>query len=250
MFDILLLSLMISTSSGCGGASWVGNCSVSNSGSSVDIGGSLGGSDGGDRTGGSDRGSGGEDDADGDGDQTRPRTSADCPMRRCGYTVELIRQPAMSDLASFAPAPTAIAGEPAGYGVVGMPVNFVVPAEAHRATGTLFDLPVTVTFTPESVVVFPGDGTSRSARTGGSTWAALGQAQFSATPTSHAYAMRGVYTAHAVVHYSAVVDFGNGPIPVPGLLEVPTAGTSIEVLEVRTALVERTCRENPSGPGC
>jgi len=171
-------------------------------------------------------------------------------MNRCNYAVETLPTPTLSDLVSFAPAPTRLTGEPSGVGIVGMPVNFVVAATTHTATGTLFELPVTVRFEPVSYVFVPGDGTSLTSSTGGRTWAELGQAQFSATATSHAFGARGVYSAHAVVRYSAAVDFGNGPIAVAGLLEVASAAAAVEVFEVRTALVERTCIENPRGPGC
>ncbi len=164
--------------------------------------------------------------------------------------VVMIQRPTLADVASFAPAASALADEPDGVGIVGMPMNFVVNASSHVATGTLFDLPVTVTFVPASFVFSHGDGTARTSATGGRSWAALGQAQFSATATSHAYAARGTYSASAVVQYSATVDFGNGGIPVPGLLEVRTGASTVEILEVRTALVERTCLENPGGPGC
>ncbi|WP_292830633.1 hypothetical protein [Microbacterium sp.] len=162
----------------------------------------------------------------------------------------MILRPTLTDVASFAPAASLLADEPDGVGIVGMPMNFVVTATPHTATGTLFDLPVTVRFVPASFVFVHGDGSSRTSPTGGRTWAALGQEQFSATATSHAYRTRGSYGASAIVKYSATVDFGTGDVKVPGLLEVRTPTTAIDVVEVRTALVERTCLENPSGPGC
>ncbi|WP_223848942.1 MULTISPECIES: hypothetical protein [Microbacterium] len=153
-------------------------------------------------------------------------------------------------MASFAPASTPLVDEPDGVGIVGMPVNFVVSAGAHEQTGVLFDLPVTVRFTPTSYVFVYGDGTVRETVTGGRTWAQLGRAQFSATDTSHAYSTRGTYTATATVRYAAQVDFGGGWTDVPGLLEIPAGATTLQIVEVRTALVERTCGENPTGPGC
>ncbi|WP_454130044.1 hypothetical protein [Microbacterium aurum] len=135
-------------------------------------------------------------------------------------------------------------------GIVGMPVNFVVTATTHEQTGELFDLPVTVRFTPDSVVFAYGDGVTRTAADGGRSLSALGLPQFSATPTSHAYAARGTYTASALVRYAAEVDFGSGWVPVPGLLAIPTANATIDVLEARTALVDRTCIEDPAGVGC
>lgn len=176
----------------------------------------------------------------------------DCgALNRCDhFTVSLLPQATLADVASFAPVALPLRGEPAGHGIVGLPTNFTVPAAEHTATGTLFDLPVTVRFTPEQVTILPGDGATVSAGLGGASWSSLGQPQFSPTATSHTYAARGTYAASAVVRYRAEVDFGRGWRPVPGLLEIPTAGYTVEVLEAHSALVERTCDEAPSGPGC
>lgn len=164
--------------------------------------------------------------------------------------MSLLPVPTMSDVASFAPAPAVLAGEPAGHGIVGLPTNFLVAVGEHTAAGTLFDLPVTVRFTPEYITLRPGDGTYRTTATGGRSWASLGLGQFSPTDTSHTYSARGTYRAGAVVTYSADVDFGRGWRPVAGTLDIPTATYAVEVLEVRSALVERTCAEDPGGPGC
>lgn len=161
-----------------------------------------------------------------------------------------IPQPTLADVARFAPASVPLVDEPDGVGVVGMPMNFVVDAQTHERTGTLFDLPVTVRFTPASVLFVHGDGTSRVSDGGGRSWATLGLAQFSATPTSHAYTARGSYTASAVVRYAAQVNFGNGWVAVPGVLEIPTTSGDVQIFEVRTALVDKTCLENPGGVGC
>ena len=69
-------------------------------------------------------------------------------------------------------------------------------------------------------------------------------------PTSHAYTARGSYTASAVVRYAAQVNFGNGWVAVPGVLEIPTTSGDVQIFEVRTALVDKTCLENPGGVGC
>lgn len=243
----LLLILAIANPSGCSiDEVNAGLCTVSNSGSSVDIGAT--------RPGGA---SGGGTEGRGGTPAPAPRpTAPPCdrvidPLCRLGitYTVAVLR-PTLSDVASFAPAPLPLVDEPDGVGIVGMPVNFVVDTAVHQQTGELFDVPVTVRFTPASVLFRHGDGTSREAADGGRTWAALSLPQFSATGTSHAYAARGTYAASAIVRYAADVDFGSGWVAVPGLIEIPTPTMTIEVLEVRTALVERTCLENPAGPGC
>lgn len=155
-----------------------------------------------------------------------------------------------ADLASFAPGAPALAGEPSGAGVVGMPVNFVASAAPQTTAGSLFGRAVNVEFTPVAFVFDHGDDTSARSASGGATWESLGQAQFSATPTSHAYAERGSYVAAVTVEYAARVDFGTGWRAVPGVVTATTGGYAIEVYEVRTALVAQTCAENPAGPGC
>lgn len=183
-------------------------------------------------------------------DDCRPTDPTSCAVQPDTPVAPGIPQPTLADVARFAPASVPLVDEPDGVGVVGMPMNFVVDAQTHERTGTLFDLPVTVRFTPASVLFVHGDGTSRVSDGGGRSWAALGLAQFSATPTSHAYTARGGYTASAVVRYAAQVNFGNGWVAVPGVLEIPTTSGDVQIFEVRTALVDKTCLENPGGVGC
>ncbi|WP_299087847.1 hypothetical protein [uncultured Microbacterium sp.] len=255
----LILALLVSLGTlamavpteGCTGSSAWSGCTISNSGSSVEIGATRPG--GGSSGGGRENASAPESGPRAPGGPAAPVPPgpdciADPRDPRC-YSIVVLR-PTLADVASFAPAASLLADEPDGVGIVGMPMNFVVSATPHTATGTLFDLPVTVRFVPASFVFVHGDGTSRTSATGGQSWAALGQAQFSATATSHAYAARGTYGAAAIVQYAATVDFGSGDVSVPGLLEVRTPTSTIEVVEVRTALVDRTCLESPGGPGC
>lgn len=155
------------------------------------------------------------------------------------------------DVQSFAPAGPAFASEPDGAGVVGMPANFVASASAHSASGTLFGRPVTVRFTPSAFVFDYGDGTTGRSASGGASWTDLGQPQFTPTATSHAYGERGTYTVSVTVEYTAEVDFGIGRwLPVQGVVTATSGGYPVEIFEVRTALVDKTCAENPSGPGC
>ena len=155
-----------------------------------------------------------------------------------------------SDLTSFVPARPSFTSEPAGVGIVGMPANFVANAAEQTQTGTLFDRPVTVRFVPAAYVFDFGDGSSARSATGGTSWASLGQPQFTATPTSHAYGARGSYVASVDVEYTAAVDFGTGWRAVTGVVTAPGGAQGVNVYEARTALVDRTCGENPSGPGC
>ncbi|WP_434810117.1 hypothetical protein [Microbacterium sp. bgisy189] len=156
----------------------------------------------------------------------------------------------ITDLVSFAPRGVTTIVEPDGLGLIGMPVNFVAPADVHTATGQLFGFDIAARFTPVEFVFVYGDGTSQTTSASGQSWNALGQAQLTATDTSHAYAERGTYTAHTVIRYSAEVDLGAGWIPVPGTLDIPTADVDIQIFEAHTALVEHTCEEDPTGPGC
>ncbi|WP_425841572.1 hypothetical protein [Microbacterium sp. PA5] len=156
----------------------------------------------------------------------------------------------LTDVASFAPRLAAPVPEPDGVGVAGLPLNVVTVARTHTRTGELFDMPVTVRFRPMSFTFDYGDGATRESPTGGFTWRQLGLAQFTATDTSHTYRERGEYVITSVVHFAADVDFGTGWIPVDGLLAVPAGATTVEILEARTALVERTCHEDPNGIGC
>ena len=156
-----------------------------------------------------------------------------------------------TDVASFAPATPAIATEPDGVAIVGMPMNVVVDAAPHTAGGSLFGLPVSVSFTPVEAEIDYGDGTVRRVPIGGGTWRELGQPEFTATATSHAYSARGHYTVTARVLSSAVVDFGPyGTRPVNGLVASAPATRQVQAVVAETGLVQHTCAENPRGPGC
>ena len=57
--------------------------------------------------------------------------------------------------------------------------------------------------------------------------------------------------ASVTVQYAASVDFGSGTWrPVSGYVTSTSGGYDVRVVEARTALVDRTCVENPAGPGC
>lgn len=156
----------------------------------------------------------------------------------------------LADLVSFRPVVPELTGEPHGFGVVGMPANFVTEAAEQQLTGTLLGYPVTVRFTPAAFVFSYGDGAALRAASGGTSWEASGAAQFTPTSTSHVYAERGSYVTGVTIEYAAAVDFGAGWQRVDGVVTARSAGYPVEVVEARTALVDRTCLENPSGPGC
>ena len=238
------------------GSAWIDQCEASNNGSQVDVGGTANqpGSGGGSGNGGAggSPGRGGSNGNSGTGSTGTAAPAEECPIVGCrgNYTVVTYPDVTIDDLASFVPARPSLGGEPAGFGVVGTPTNIVAGASTHTLTGPLLGWDVTVRFRPAGYVFDYGDGSGARTTTGGATWASLGLPQFSPTSTSHVYRERGTYTVSLTLQYSADVDFGSGWRPVPGYVNAPAPPYTLEVLEVRTALVDRTCAENPTGPGC
>lgn len=264
----VVISLMIAASlagpvsEGCAGSSFWSGCSINNSGTQLDIGGSY-----------TQPGAGTQNavgNPDGGAQPTTPvrmspreRGSPDCapdsllcvPVYEDGEPAEQeeddgIPEVTLADLVSFAPARPDLQAEPSAAGIVGMPTNFVAQAQEQTLSGTLFGRPVTVRFTPVAFVFDHGDGSTTRSADGGAPWEALGQPQFSATPTSHAYAERGSYTASVTVEYAPAVDFGTGWMPVAGVVTATAGDYGVQVYELRTALVDRTCLEHPAGPAC
>ncbi|GAA2901637.1 hypothetical protein GCM10010455_27000 [Microbacterium esteraromaticum] len=156
----------------------------------------------------------------------------------------------ITDLATFSPAEGTIVGEPDSLGVVGLPANFVTEASPHVRSGDLFGFPVEVRFTPVSYTFHYGDGESTTSSSPGASWKSLGQAQFTPTGTSHTYSERGTYDARVDIAYTAEIDLGVGWFPIEGQLDIPGPTQQIRIFEAHTALVARTCAEQPSAPGC
>lgn len=156
----------------------------------------------------------------------------------------------ITDLARFAPPPVLAATEPGNIGIADMPANFVATATAETQDGVLFGIPFQVRFIPETYEYTYGDGTAATVTSPGRTWADLGQAQFTPTPTSHVYREPGTYLADVDVRYSAEVDLGGGWQPIAGRVTTDGPAQEIRIYEARTALVARTCDEDPDGPGC
>ncbi len=187
-----------------------------------------------------------------------PATPAPEPEEECGplgcrgnYVVVGFPDVTLADIASFRPARPTLTGEPAGFGVVGMPTNLVAAASEQRIPGTLLGWDVVVRFVPAGYVFDYGDSASARTAAGGSSWETLGQAQFTPTATSHVYRSRGTYRVSVSVRYAASVDFGNGSWrPVPGFVTATAGGYDVRVVDVRTALVDQTCAENASAAGC
>lgn len=247
---LLVAGLLLTTGvaaqpgSSCEGSSTWTHCDVSNSGSQVDIGANI------NQPGPpvSDAGGGG------DAPPSEPGPPPErCPTQpeRCGFIVVTPPDVTAADLASFRPAQPSLTGEPTGFGLVGAPTNVVAAASEQLIPGTLLGWEVVVRFVPAAYVFEYGDGSTARVNTGGQSWQSLGQAQFTPTATSHVYRERGTYPVSVTVQYAASVDFGSGTWrPVTGYVSATTGGYGVRVVEARTALVDRTCLENPSGPGC
>lgn len=181
-----------------------------------------------------------------------PPAPEDCGVVGCrgNYEVVTIPDVTLADLVSFRPAGPELVGEPAGFGIVGLPTNLVATASEQILAGTLLGWDVRVRFTPVGAEFDHGDGSTARTSTGGATWTSLGVPQFTPTATSHVYRDRGVYRVTATALFAASVDFGTGWRPVPGTLAAPGGAYDVRVLEATTALVDRTCAEDPRGPGC
>ncbi|MET2012810.1 hypothetical protein ABXJ56_14805 [Microbacterium chocolatum] len=177
----------------------------------------------------------------------------DCGPLGCrgNYTVLTPPDVTIADLASFRPAAPSVAGQPDGFGVTGMPTNVVAAASEQIIPGSILGWDVLVRFTPSGYVFDYGDGVQSRSATGGSSWESLAQGQFTPTPTSHVYRERGVYPVVVAVEYAAAVDFGSGAWrPVDGVVTARSGTYPVEVVDVRTALVDRSCTEDPLAAGC
>lgn len=232
------------TDSSCEGSNTWTFCDVSNSGEQVDVGASI-----------TDPGPPSDGGGSDEGAMPAPTPfdpTFGCSRQDCaGYSVLMPPDLTAEDLASFRPAAPSLTGEPVGFGLVDAPTNVVAAASEQVMTGTILGWDVTVRFVPAGYVFTYGDGTSSRVETGGASWSTLHQAQFTPTATSHVYRERGTYPVSVTVQYAASVDFGSGTWrPVTGFVTATSGGYDVQVVEARTALVQRTCAENPSGPGC
>lgn len=157
----------------------------------------------------------------------------------------------LSDIAAFRPTADTNLMEPNGWAVTGLPTNFFSTGGRQIQSGTLLDTAAEVRFTPVVWSWTYGDGTSTRSLTAGGSWADLGLAEFDPTPTSHVYAARGTYTITLAINYRAEYRLGTGPwTPIAGTLRVPSNPLTITVGSMTTVLVDKDCRQNPSGPGC
>jgi hypothetical protein len=156
------------------------------------------------------------------------------------------------DVASFAPAAPTVTTEPAAWGVRGLHTNVIAGASGHTRTGTLLGQVAEVNFIPVGFTFDYGDGDTTTTRTGGSTWATLGLAEFSKTPTSHRYTSVGTKTITAEVEYAAEYRIGDsGWLPVVGTLSIPTEEPhTVQIVRNSTVGVDKPCRPGKPAIGC
>ena len=155
------------------------------------------------------------------------------------------------DVASFAPAAPTVTTEPAAWGVRGLHTNVIAAASGHTRTGTLLGQVAEVNFIPVGFTFDYGDGDTTT-RTGGSSWAALGLAEFSKTPTSHRYTTVGTKTITVEVEYAAEYRIGDsGWLPVVGTLSIPTEEPhTVQIVRNSTVGVDKPCRPGKPAIGC
>jgi hypothetical protein len=142
-----------------------------------------------------------------------------------------------TDVARFLPALGALHTEPAGWAVTGTPANFWVDASAVTVDGRLLGGLAQVRFTPRLFRWHYGDGTERVTTTAGSSWAALGRSELTATATSHVYTARARREASVEVVYAAQYRVGEGAwLPVLGAVVAATPPAPVLVVAERTVL--------------
>ncbi|MEJ1155323.1 hypothetical protein [Microbacterium marmarense] len=168
------------------------------------------------------------------------------------FTIVSLSDITLEDLASFRPPAPSLSGEPLGFGLLGAPTNRVAQAQSSEFAATILDMDVVVRFTPATYVFDNGDGSTTTSATGGASWESLGAPQFSPTDTSHTYLTTGNYPISLTVQFAPEVrlDTGTNWYRVPGTITAGAPTYSVQIVEARTALVDRTCDQDPDGPGC
>ncbi|WP_173923395.1 hypothetical protein [Agromyces sp. Marseille-P2726] len=157
----------------------------------------------------------------------------------------------LRDIASFRPAAPVNDMEPGGWAVQGLPANFVAAASVQVVSGTLLGQPADVRFTPVGYRWIHSDGGLVVNGGPGATWAALGQAEFTDTPTSHTYAAAGEFAVELEVVLSAEYRFaGSAWRPIAGTLAISSGPQRVLVGQFDTVLTNGDCIANPAGPGC
>ncbi|WP_344344435.1 hypothetical protein [Agrococcus versicolor] len=170
----------------------------------------------------------------------------------CSSQSEAVTTPApitISDLVGFTPAVGELVVQPEGWGVLGIPTNFVATATEHVQDGTLLGQPVQVRWRPTAFTFDYGDGTIVTMPDGGARWSSASD-DWAETSTSHAYGARGQYTASVAVTFEADLGSAAGWTPVPGSLDLAAPAEGVQVFEVQTVLTRGDCLAYPDDPGC
>lgn len=155
----------------------------------------------------------------------------------------------VSDLESFRPRTPVQFGEPSGWSVRRIPTNFWSTATAHTVSGELLGNPADVRFTPVLFRRYFGDGERRTNAMNGATWRDLGQAPWTATPTSHVYTSEGHFRVRLLVWYAAEYRFGSQDwVPLTGEVAVWANELDLTVLSADLVLVDQSCAG--TAPGC
>ena len=145
-----------------------------------------------------------------------------------------------SDLKSFRPDQPGLMVEPSGWSVPTLPTNMVAQARSHTVSGELLGWPVDVRFRPVAFHFDFGDGQGRSTTDSGSSWSSRGVPQFSATSTSHRYAIPGEYQVRLQVDYRVELRFDGGDFDdLEGFVSASAPAQYVEVLTVSPLLVDR-----------
>ncbi|GAB2524890.1 hypothetical protein GCM10027267_21990 [Paramicrobacterium agarici] len=238
------LGICVSTGVGDGNVDVGADKTYPGDGGSDGGGGNGGGGNGGDNRNGSD-----SDNGDGDG---RVIPGLEKPCRLEGTCPDEGSDPiTIHDLASFSPEQVHVAMEPDGWMIVGLPANFYADAETNTTTGELFEIPITVRFTPSSYDWSWGDGSTARTDSGGSSWKNLDVKEFTATATSHTYTDKGTYTVSLTVNYSVELRVQGGNwVPVQGTLSKAASGVTAIATSANSVIVDKECNRNPDGPGC
>lgn len=186
-------------------------------------------------------------------DVCSPTNPTDCTFTGAEPEPPPAGEPAVTlrDIALFRPAAPSNGMEPDGWGVVGLPTNFVAEASVQTLSGTLLGRSADVRFHPVAYRWTHSDGAVVQSSVPGSTWEELAQAEFTATETSHIYATSGEHMAELAVVYVAEYRFdGSAWRWIDGTLTVAGEPRTVLVGEFDTVLVTGDCTVAPDGPGC
>lgn len=157
----------------------------------------------------------------------------------------------ISDIAHFKPRPGTDHMQPDGWMVVGLNTNFYATVPSELEHGELLGQPAQVRFFPVAWHWTYGDGAQATLGMPGATWAAQGLRDFDATPTSHLYQAKGLYSIDLDIQFGAEYQYaGSGWTPVVGTIDVPANRLRAVAGDAKTVLVNHDCLVNPKGPGC